>query len=124
MTPVTCRCAVTAAAAEAVAGASRRKYHVPVAGMAYAAVYAPVLLVVPVATVLHVVVLEARRCTDTGRAVAAVPVLTTTGEEKVWLTAPDAVVVGHPDTVVGAPVTPVTVRLAVVAAAAVVVAGM
>ncbi|GAB3077892.1 hypothetical protein GCM10027053_47870 [Intrasporangium mesophilum] len=66
--PVTCRCAVTPAAPVMVAGTYMRKYHTPVDGMAYEAVYAPAEVVVAVAIVDQVVELDGRRWIWTVRA--------------------------------------------------------
>ena len=111
------------AAAVAVGSTDNRKYHTPAAGTVKEAVYAPALLVVPVATVDHVVELEGRRCTATDRATYPVPVLTDTASLIVVPTAEPEDVLTHPDTVVAAPAIPVTFREPVTLAAAFAVAG-
>jgi hypothetical protein len=122
VTPVTMREPVVRAAAVAVAGTSSRKYQTPVPGTVYAAVYTPVLEVVPEATVVQALDVDARRCTLTDRATYPVPVLTDTASLTTYPTAPLVAVVDHPDTAVVAPVTPVTFRELVVADVAVLVA--
>ena len=62
--------------------------------------YAPALLVVPVATVDHVDDVDGRRCTLTDRATYPVPVLMDTASLITYPTAPLVDVVTHPDTAV------------------------
>ena len=122
-TAVICRAAVVPAPAVAVGDTDSRKNHTPAVGAAYDAVYEPVVLVVPVAVVVQVLEEEGRRCTLTVRATYPVPVLTETASLIVYPTATLAEVLTHPDTVVAAPVIPVTFRAVDALAAALAVAG-